>query len=52
MSLVTDAKFNEVVNNTTAYLQQLMDRCAKLEARVDELEKAKTASRRGKVNDE
>ena len=43
--MVDQKKFDELVDNTTKYLQLLMDRVAQLETRVDELESRKTTSR-------
>ncbi len=37
--LVTEDKFNELVGSTTSYLQQLMDRMAEAEKRLEALEK-------------
>ena len=53
MSLVTQDKFDELVNNSTTYLQQLFDRVGKLEAKVEELEaKVKSPTKsRSKANE-
>ena len=37
--LVTEDKFNELVNSTTSYLQDLVNRVNALEAKVEELGK-------------
>ena len=41
MQPVSSKQFDELVASTTKYLQDLMDRVAKLEATVAELKKAK-----------
>jgi len=51
MSLVSNAKFDELVTNTTRYIQDLVNRVNALEKKVDELEKPKkTISRARKEN--
>lgn len=46
-SIVTETKFNELVNSTTQYLQDLLDRVQKLEAQVAALK-----SKKGKADGE
>lgn len=53
MALVTKNEFTEVVNNTTAYLQNLLERVTALEEKVKELESKKpTRARKDNANDE
>jgi BMFP domain-containing protein YqiC len=49
--VVDEKKFNEMVENTTKYLQMLMDKNADLEKRVAALEAKKPAAKRGANND-
>ena len=44
-SLVDEKKFNELVESTTNYLQQLMNRVGTLEKEVEALKAKKTLSR-------
>jgi hypothetical protein len=44
-SLVDEQKFNELVESTTNYLQQLMNRVGTLEKEVEALKAKKTISR-------
>lgn len=44
MSLVSQAKFDELVTNTTQYLQTLMTQSAQLKERVEKLEAAVEAA--------
>ena len=48
--MVDQKKFDELVENTTKYLQLLMDKNAELERRIKALEAPKTSTRR-KAND-
>lgn len=48
---VMQQDFESVVNKTTAYLQQLMDRVGELEARVETLEKPKARAAQKKTED-
>ncbi len=43
--MIDDRKFNELVDNTTKYLQLLMDKNTALEKRLEALEAKKTISR-------
>jgi len=43
--VIDDRKFNELVDNTTKYLQLLMDKNTALEKRLEALEAKKTISR-------
>ena len=49
--VVDDKKFDEMVENTTKYLQMLMDKNADLEKRIAALEAKKPTLKRG-VKDE
>jgi hypothetical protein len=49
--MVDQKKFDELVESTTRYLQQLMDRVSKLEKEVGELKAKKTISRSTKKDD-
>lgn len=52
MSLVSQQKFDELVENTTRYLTDILKRLAEVEAKVAELEKPKktTINRARKEN--
>lgn len=55
MSLITQDKFDELVNNTTHYLTDLLKRTAELEKKVEELSKPKRsapAKKAEEANDE
>lgn len=45
--MIDQRKFDELVDNTTKYLQDLMTRVNKLEAKVKELEKPKVVTKGG-----
>jgi len=47
--MVSQKKFDELVEATTGYLQQLMDRVKELEDRVAALESKKPAARQPKA---
>ena len=49
--MVDEKKFNEMVENTTKYLQMLMDKNAQLEKRIAALEAPKPTLKRGTKND-
>ena len=49
--MVDDKKFDEMVENTTRYLQMLMDKNADLEKRIAALEAKKPTIKRGANND-
>jgi tRNA(Phe) wybutosine-synthesizing methylase Tyw3 len=46
MSLVTQQKFDELVKNTTAYLQDVLQRIDVLEDKVEQLSAASKPTRR------
>jgi outer membrane murein-binding lipoprotein Lpp len=48
MSLVSTAKFDELVTNTTRYIQDLVNRVNALEKKVEELEKPKKTNPRAR----
>jgi len=47
--MVSQKKFDELVEATTGYLQKLMDRVKELEEKVEALESKKPASRQSKA---
>lgn len=49
--MVSQKKFDELVEATTGYLQKLMDRVKELEDKVEALESKKPASRQPKAED-
>lgn len=45
--MIDQRKFDELVDNTTKYLQDLITRVSKLEAKVAELENPPTETKKG-----